>query len=111
MPAARALRPNNFVILILVGVSLLLGIDRFVEIPRLRLVAFTLYEWGIWLGAFALLLGAINVAWVHVRRIVAGNPGWPLSVLLVLVMAVVLATGLFSATGVRSPFVEMIFDA
>jgi hypothetical protein len=46
MPAARALRPNIFVILILIGVLLLLGTDRFVEIVPLRSAAVMVYEWG-----------------------------------------------------------------
>jgi hypothetical protein len=69
------------------------------------------YEWGLLLSAFALLLGTINVAWVHVRHVLAGNPGWPQSLLLVVALAVVLVTGLFSTTGVRSPLVELLFDA
>ena len=111
MPATRALRPNIFVFLIVVGVLLLLGIDRFAEITLLRPVAVRIYEWGVLLSAFALLLGAANVAWVHVRRVVAGDAGWPQSLLLVVTLLVVLATGLFSTTGVRSPLVELLFDA
>jgi hypothetical protein len=111
MPVARALRPNFFVLLILVGGLLLLGIDRFVEIPPLRTAALLVYEWGLLLSAFALLLGAINVAWVHVRRVLAGNAGWQQSLLLVVALAVVLVTGLLSTTGVRSPLVELLFDA
>jgi hypothetical protein len=111
MPAARVLRPNLFVILILAAILLILGIDRFVEITALRPLAIMIYEWGILLSAFALLLGAFNVAWVHVRRVVAGAQGWLQSLLLVVAMAVVLATGLFSTAGVRAPLVEMLFDA
>jgi hypothetical protein len=110
MPAARALRPNIFVILILAAVLLILGIDRFVEIAALRPLAIIIYEWGILLSAFALLLGAFNVAWVHGRRVVAGAQGWLQSLLLVVAMVVVLATGLFSTTGVRGPLVEFLFD-
>ncbi len=110
MPAVRALRPNFFVILIVVGVMLLLGIDRFVTIPALREWAVRTYEWGILLAAFALLLGAANVAWVHVRRVAMGEGGWPQSLLLVAALVVVLATGLFSSTGVRGPLVEVAFD-
>jgi hypothetical protein len=111
MLPARALRPNIFVFLIVVGVLLLLGIDRFVEVALLRPVARMVYEWGILLSAFALLLGAANVAWVHVRRVVAGDAGWLQSLLLVVALTVVLATGLFSTSGVRSRMVELLFDA
>jgi hypothetical protein len=111
MPTARALRPNFFVLIILIGVLLLLGFDRFVEIAPLRAAATVVYEWGILLSAFALLLGVANVAWVHVRQIAAGNAGWSQSLLLIVALTVVLATGLFSTTGVRSPLVELLFDA
>ena len=111
MPAARALRPNIFVLLIIAGALLLLGIDRFANLPLLRPIAIVIYEWGILLSAFALLLGVINVAWVHVRQVLAGNPGWQQSLALVVMLAVVLVTGLFSVTGVRSPLVELLFDA
>jgi hypothetical protein len=110
MPALRALRSNIVVILILIGVMLLLGFDRFVELSPLRTLSVIVYEWGMLLSAFALLLGAANVAWVHGRRVVAGNPGWLHSLVLVMALAVVLVTGLFSTTGVRSPLVEMLFD-
>ena len=109
MPAVRALRPNIFVLVLVAGLALLLGIDRFVELTALRPVAITVYEWGVLLGAFALLLGVINVTWVHVRRIVAGDPGWLQSLLLIVAMVVVLATGLFSTAGVRSPLGRATF--
>lgn len=111
MPAARALRPNLFVLLILIGVLLILGIDRFVEITPLRALAVLIYEWGMLLSAFALLLGAANVAWVHVRRVREGSPGWVQSLLLIVALTVVLATGLFSTQRIRSPLVELLFDA
>jgi hypothetical protein len=88
-----------------------LGVDRFVELAPLRTIATMLYEWGVLLSAFALLVGIANVAWSHVRRIVAGEAGWLHSLLLVVGLTVVLATGLFSPNGVRSPLVELLFDA
>src|SRR5690606_3399187 len=111
MPTVRTLHPNIFVLLIIVGIVLLLGIDRFVEIAPVRAWAIIVYEWGVLLAAFALILGAANVAWVHVRRIVAGAGGWPQILLLIVALVVVLPAGLFSTTGVRSPLVEVAFDA
>lgn len=105
------MRPNFIVLLIIGGVVLLLGIDRFVEIAPVRAWAIIIYEWGVLLAAFALLLGAANVAWVHVRRIVTGDGGWPQSLLLIAALVIVLATGLFSTAGVRGPLVEVAFDA
>ena len=43
MPAARALRPNIFVLLIIAGGLLLLGIDRFANLPLLRPIAIVIY--------------------------------------------------------------------
>jgi hypothetical protein len=111
MPATRVLRPNLLVLLIVIGVLLLLGVDRFVEYAPLRALAILLYEWGILLSAFALLLGAANVTWVHVRRIIAGDADWPHSLLLIVALVAVLVTGMFSTTGVRGLLVEMLFDA
>jgi hypothetical protein len=111
MPAVRALRPNIIVLVLVAGLALLLGIDRFVELAALRPIATTVYEWGVLLGAFALVLGVLNVAWVHIRRIVAGDPGWLQSLLLIVSLVAVLATGLLSTAGVRSPLVELLFDA
>lgn len=110
MPITRVLRPNFLVIAIIVGTFTLLGIDRFIEIAPLRAIAMRIYEWGILLSAFALLLGTLNVAGVHIRRVVAGHPGWAQSLLLILALAVVLVVGLLSPTGIRSPLVELIFD-
>lgn len=111
MSAARTLRPNLLALLVILAVFVLLGIDRFAEIPTVRPIAVMIYEWAMLLSAFALLLGAVNVAWVHVRRILSGDAGWLQSLLLILAFVVVLTTGLFSTTGVRSPLVEMLFDA
>ena len=111
MPTNRTLRTNFLFLLILTGIVLLLGIDRFVEITPMRAAATVLYEWTMLLSAFALLLGIANVTWVHVRRVIAGDTGWQQSLLLVIALLVVLAAGMFSTTGVRNPLVELLFDA
>lgn len=110
MQLTRVLRPNVLVIVMVVGTFTLLGIDRFVEIYPLRTMAVRIYEWGILLSAFALLLGMLNVMGTHVRRVIAGNSGWAQSLLLILALAVVLVIGLLSPTGIRSPLIELIFD-
>ena len=111
MTPARVLRPNFLVVaLILIGVAIL-GIDRFVEQPLLRTVATYLYTWGLLLSAFALLLGLLNVAYVHLRQVLIGGAGWQHSLALLISLLLVLITGLLSSDGVRSPLVEWLFDA
>jgi hypothetical protein len=97
-------------LLVLAGVAIL-GVDRFVERPLIRALATTLYEWGLLLSAFALVLGLLNVAWVHLRQVLIGGPGWPHSLALLVSLLLVLVTGLLSPEGVYSPLVEWLFDA
>lgn len=108
---ARELRRHWPVLLIIAGGVALLGIDRFVHIPLLRGLATTLYTWGLLLAAFALLLGLLNVLWVHLRQIVVGSGGWPQSLVLITALLVTLIVGLSNASGVNSPLIEWIFDS
>lgn len=116
MSSSRTPRRNDLdrnylgLTVVLLGV-ILLGVDRFVDLPPLRAAATLLYEWAVLLGAFALLLGVGNVVWVHLRQVRAGTAGWPYSLVLIVALAVVLGTGLAGAEGVRSPLTEMLFDA
>jgi hypothetical protein len=89
---------------------LVLGLDRMGMAP-LRGLATELYSWALILGAFALLLGALNVGWVHLRRIQNGQAGWGQSLALVVTMLVVFVSGLLSPAGARSPLVEWLFDS
>lgn len=70
-----------------------------------------LYGWAVVLAAVVLLLGAINLLWVHIKRIQHGYAGWWQSLLLVVAMAGVLIAGLVNPSGDRSPLVEWTFDA
>jgi hypothetical protein len=79
--------------------------------PPLRPLATQLYGWAVVLAAVALILGALNVAWVHLRRILAGQPGWGQSIALVAAMLVVFVTGVFSSAGATSPLMEWLFDS
>jgi hypothetical protein len=111
MPSSPALRRNFLLLLVVITGFILLGIDRWVDLPLLRAPAVLLYEWAIVLSAFALLLGLGNVVWVHLRQIRAGAEGWPYSLVLIITLVVVLGTGLAGPAGVRSPLTEMLFDA
>jgi hypothetical protein len=111
MNSARVLRPNFLVILLVVAGVVILGVDRFVEQPLSRAAAANLYEWGLLISAFALVLGLLNVAWVHLRRVLLGGAGWPHSLALLVSLLLVLVTGLLSPAGVDGPLVEWLFDA
>lgn len=107
---ARVLRRHWLVVVgVAVGV-LLLGLDRLVEIAPLRAAATLLYEWGLVLAAFALVLGLVNVLWVHLRQIVVGSSGWPQSLALITALLVTLIVGLSAAEGMDSPLMAWVFD-
>ncbi len=111
MTTARVLRPYFLVLLLVIAGVAVLGVDRFVEQPLIRTAATYLYTWGLLLSAFALVLGLLNVAWVHLRQVLNGGAGWPHSLALLVSLLLVLVTGLLSPEGVHSPLVEWVFDA
>ncbi|MBE2238781.1 MAG: hypothetical protein IAE81_13400 [Caldilineaceae bacterium] len=69
------------------------------------------YEWALLLGGVALLLGVVNVLWLHIRRIALGQRDWVLSLALIAVLIAVAGAGLLSPTGAASPLLEWVFDA
>ena len=78
--------------------------------PALTPLVAMLYQWAVLLGAISLLLGAVSVSVLHVRRIQVGAHDWMLSLLLVAVMVAVFVAGLINPDGVESPLVEWVFD-
>lgn len=111
MYTGRSASPNYVVILLMIVVSLTIVLDRLGVAPGLQPVTGLLYTWGILLGAVGLLLGVINVAWTHLRRIVVGENQWQYSLALVAALTVVLASGLLSPLGAESPLSEWLFDS
>jgi hypothetical protein len=111
MPTERTTRPNYLALTVLAVTLLTLGLDRLGPAGPLTALATELYGWALVLAAFALLLGVVNVGWVHLRRIVTGEPGWWQSLALLAVLLVVLITGLISPEGVRSPLVAWVFNS
>lgn len=93
-----------------VGAFVLIALDRSGLAPSLRIVTNQFYLWLILLGAVALLVGVVNVIWVHLRRIQSGATGWIHSLALVASAGIVLAAGLITAQGTESPLVEWVFD-
>ena len=99
------------VLVIFVALLALIVVDRAGVLPALRGLTNRLYDWMVLLGAFALLLGVINVAWVHVRRIHVGGPGWTHSLALVATLLVVFVAGVMDEAGTAGPLAEWIFDS
>ena len=101
---------NYFAILIFVAALLLIGLERFNGFSFLQPITTTLYFWMVILGAVALLLGTINVLWVHLDRIQNGGSEWPHSLALIATLLVVTLAGLFDTAGIEYPLVQWAFD-
>ncbi len=104
-------RPNWLFLLFLIAALLFVGIGRAPGLPTLAAVVSAGFEWVLLLAGVALLLGVVNVVWLHIRRIALGQRDWPLSLALIAVLAAVAVAGLLNPTGVRSPLIEWVFDA
>lgn len=55
-------------------------------------LATIMIQFVVVIGALAVLLGVLNLLWVHLRRVVAGEQGWPFS--LVLLFSTLIVIGL-----------------
>ncbi|MBI3242211.1 MAG: hypothetical protein HYZ49_07960 [Chloroflexi bacterium] len=55
-----------------------------------------LVEWAATLGAVALLLGVLNLAFVHLRKISLFSSGWAYSIFLLLALVIMLGLGLLA---------------
>ncbi len=85
--------------------------DRLGRVPWMSPVATALYAWVLGVTGFALLLGIVSLLWVHIRRILHGEPEWPLSLLLLVAFGGVFVVGMLGAAGTTTPLMEWIFDA
>jgi hypothetical protein len=88
-----------------------LALDRLAFLPVLRPITTSLFEWGIILAAFAMLLGAANIVIVHARRILSGERGWGYSLILLIALLTVTIAGMVSVGGVTSPLMNWVFDS
>lgn len=98
-------------IAVAVAAFALITLDRAGIAPSLRGLTSQFYLWLLLLGAVALLLGTINLAWVHLLRIQKGQAGWVYSLVLVAALGAVLVAGIINDAGTTSPLVELIFDS
>ncbi len=109
-PSAVAARVLTVVVIAVIFV--VIAFDRAQTFgDSLRPVTSQLYLWAMLLAAVALLMGAVNVAWVHLRRVQAGETGWINSLALLVALFVVLMAGFADPAGTANPLVEWLFDA
>jgi len=96
---------------VMIACFVVILIDRIGVLPGLHPFALALYEWAVILGGVAILLGVVNVLWVHLRRIQHGEADWWQSLVLVVVLLAVLLAGIVNPDGDRSPLLEWVYDA
>jgi len=90
---------------------IVIALDRTKLFTAIQPLATILYSWFILLSATGLLLGVINVFYIHLWRILSGQGEWGLSLALIATGLATLAAGLVQPAGVTGPLVEWIFDA
>lgn len=110
MPIGRSIRPSYLLIVLFVALTGLITLDRLLPTPTTQAVLATVFQWLILLGGAALLLGLVNVAWLHLRRILRGQRDWVLSLILIAVMVAVFVAGVLNAEGAASPLLTWVFD-
>lgn len=111
MSESPRVRRNWLFVLLLVAALLLVSLSRVPGLPTFATLANTGFGWAVLLGGVALLLGVVNVLWLHIRRISLGQRDWVLSLVLIAVLIAVAGAGLFSPTGATSPLLAWVFDA
>lgn len=108
----RTLSPTGW---LAISAALLCGVVAFVDYmipnPKLDAIGAALLDGVAILAAFALLLGILNLLAAHARRIVSGDHGRGLSVLLILALCLTLLLGILwpSSRGMRWVFDYIYF--
>jgi hypothetical protein len=85
--------------------------DFFIPNPQIDAVGAILVEGVMILAAFALLLGILNILSAHARRVVSGERGRGLSLVLILSLGITLALGALwpGSRGIRWVFSHVYF--
>lgn len=97
----------SVIIAVVVGVFVLLG--YFIPAPILLAVRSLLVSWAILVGAFAVLVGALNLAQVHFLKVSRRDRSWYYSLLLLSAMLGTILLGfLFGAT---DPVMQAVVQA
>ena len=110
MPSSRPPRAIFLVAAIVIVTIILLLIDRAELVPDLAPAITRSFDGIILLSGAALLLGVVNVAWLHLRRIQTGHRDWVMSLALIAVLLAVFVAGLVNQDGAASPLVAWVFN-
>jgi len=108
MNSDRPFQANYSIIATFLLCLLIIGTDRIGQFPVLRSITTMLYRWVLLLSAFGLILGVINIIWVHLRRVQLGQKEWVHSLVLLVMLVAVLVIGLIDSRGTLSPLVEWV---
>lgn len=111
MTISRSTVTSRITAIVVTVCVVLMTLDRLAFLPVLRPITTSLFEWGIILAAFAMLLGAANIVIVHARRILSGERGWGYSLILLIALLTVTIAGMVSVGGVTSPLMNWVFDS
>ncbi len=87
------------------GLFVLLG--YFIESEIIIAMRLVLMRWAVLISAWALLLGLVNILYVHFIKVRDMEPGWPYSTVLMLALIV---TVVFGALGPDNDIIVMVFN-
>ena len=110
MPPTRSFQPSYWLIILFVALIGVIGLDRLMPTATTQAVTATIFQWLMLLGGAALLLGLLNVLWLHMGRVLRGQRDWVLSLALVAVMVAVFIAGVVNPAGAESPLLTWVFD-
>ena len=88
----------------------LLMIARGTDLPAVQTATAEIFRMLLILGAGAVILGAVNLAAVHIGRVQRGDREWSHSLVVIGVAAIVIAAGLIDPAGRNSPVLAWVFD-
>jgi len=87
------------------GLFVLLG--YFIDLEIIVAMRLVLMRWAVLIAAWALILGIVNILYVHFIKVRDMEPGWPYSILLMVALFVTIVFGVIS---VDNEIMGMIFN-
>lgn len=87
------------------GLFVLLG--YFIDHETIDAMSLVLMQWAVLIAAWALILGIINILYVHFIKVRDMEPGWPYSILLMIALFVTIFFGFIS---VDNEIMVMLFN-
>ena len=97
--------------LLAAAAGLLLVADYFFDNPLVNDAGARLLDWIIVLAVFALIAAAASLIWRHLQLVIRSEDGWPYSLALLAVFALVVAAGLRpGSAGPEEPAVAWVFE-